>query len=124
VLAVGELWLSKIRPTGLAAALIGVLPVSAPGTGRSVSEPCPGLGEGTALPDEDAFADLVLERKMLMKVGARGLAELTTKRSTGGRFGVFNSCRERMPILMTWFDTEQGRYFMVHDNSRLNVGPG
>lgn len=127
VLAGGELWLTQIRPTALAMAIVGVVPAAVPGPGRSISVPYHAVAQA-ADPPTDAYGDPMDERDVLTEAGvspsdADFLVELAESRKAGGQFGVSAGPKERIPTLVTWFDTDRGRYLMVHEDSWLSIGP-
>jgi hypothetical protein len=116
VLAGGELWLTAIAPTALAATIVGVLPATAPGPGGSIQLPSP------AKSPENGGGDLAREGELLAEAGAGVLAGLAANRRAGGRFGT-SVQGSRCLTLMAWLDTEQGRYLLIHEDSWLSVGP-
>ncbi|GLY66743.1 ESX secretion-associated protein EspG [Amycolatopsis taiwanensis] len=127
VLTGGELWLTQIRRTALAMAIVGVLPEAAAGPGRSISVPYQAIAEA-ADPPMDAYGDPVDEHEVLTEAGlspsdADLLVELADQRRAGGQFGVSAGPRERMSTLVTWFDTDRGRYLMVNEDSWVSIGP-
>lgn len=42
---------------------------------------------------------------------------------TAGRFGISTGDGAPAPALVAWFDTDDGRHLVVHEESRLSVGP-
>jgi ESX secretion-associated protein EspG len=124
-----ELWLTEIRPTALAMSIVGVLPDNEAGSMRSLSVPYQALVSAT---DEDeyetdAFGDPVDEETALVRAGVSGqdaatLMHLAENRCAGGQFGV-SSGSLRSKTLVTWFDTNEGRYLMVNKDSWLSIGP-
>lgn len=133
--------LTPIRPTGIANALLSLLPDRNPGPGHALSVPIDAITQAARLvdggQDDDDFdqpwgasSGALDERGALMKAGiaphdAALLSELTTSRVAGGQFGVSyqDSGRLRLPGVVTWFDTTQGRYLMVKDGAWLSIAP-
>src|SRR2546430_589291 len=78
--------------------------------------------------DDDPFADDDMdERTALKRAGvsnedASALLDLADNRVAGGQFGISHHGR-REPTLVTWFDTHQGRYLMVSEDSWLSFAP-
>ncbi|GAB2792205.1 ESX secretion-associated protein EspG [Amycolatopsis magusensis] len=132
VLAGGELWLREIRPTALARSIVEVLPDGNAGPGQAMSLPYQALAEA-AEPQEDEddpYGGDLDERIVLSRAGvsrndAGALLELANNRRAGGQLGVTIGGRrtERLPTLVTWFDTHQGRYLMVREDSWLSIAP-
>lgn len=135
----GYVELTVIRPTGLSAALLGVLPQQDAGQGHALSIPVDALHKAAALCDEDsdemdhpwgggASHD---ERSAFVRAGlnttdATLMSELATSRVAGGQFGVSftgRGGRKRAPQVVTWFDTPRGRYLMVKDGAWLSIAP-
>lgn len=112
VQAGGEVWLTKIRPTALASAIVGALPLAAAGPGGSVSVPCPEM-PGGADPG----------REWTMLAGTPAFASLAVQFRGSGRFGVSIGDRARTLSPISWIDTEQGRYLMVRNEGWLTVDP-
>ena len=131
--------LSVIRPAGLTAALLEVLPEREAGPGHALSVPVEALDKAAALVDAEDDEDdhpwgggtVHDERSAFLKAGlspadAALMSELATSRVAGGQFGV--SCtdrgqRRRAPMVVTWFDTPRGRYLMVKEGAWLSVAP-
>lgn len=134
VLAGGELWLREVRPTALARSAVDVLPAQVAGPGQAMSLPHRALVDAAAPDDDegDFYGGDVDERTVLGRAGmSRGdvgaLLELAANRSAGGQLGVSVTGRgrrsERVPTLVTWFDTHQGRYLMVREGAWLSIAP-
>ena len=141
VLAVQEaekLWLTEIRPTSLAKSIVEVLPVNEPGPGGAMSMPYQALATaidsaGDENDDDDPFGGDVDERVALTRAGvstkdAATLIALANNRLAGGQFGVSvggrgRSGAQRASTLVTWFDTHEGRYLMVREDSWLSIAP-
>ncbi|MEU5694128.1 ESX secretion-associated protein EspG [Actinosynnema sp. NPDC020468] len=135
----GKIGLLEIRPTSLARAIVEVLPDGAAGPGAALSLTLEQLDAAVALQgeqqgdeDEDPWGDNELsEREALQKVGlsredASVVSELATSRIAGGQFGVSYGGGHRparADTLITWFDTNQGRYLMVHEGGWLSLAP-
>lgn len=68
---------------------------------------------------------IVLSRAGVSRNDAGALLELANNRRAGGQLGVTIGGRrtERLPTLVTWFDTHQGRYLMVREDSWLSIAP-
>jgi hypothetical protein len=138
VLDNGEIGLTEIRPTALAKSVVDLLPEKSSGPGSAHTLLVDTLDRAVALhenheehEDDPWGHDELDERAALVKAGlpgedAQAVAELAASRIAGGQFGV--SCRdgsavERATVLITWFDTHQGRYLMVRDDQWLSIAP-
>lgn len=134
--------LTEIRPTALTRSIVDLLPANSSGPGSTRPLPVETLRRAVALHNNsevdegheyDPWGDDELdERAALVKAGmpsddAKVLSELVANRVAGGQFGVSYSAgrlrNERAPILITWFDTHQGRYLMVRDDEWLSIAP-
>jgi hypothetical protein len=122
--------LAEIRPTALAQSIVALLPAGEPGQSRAMSVQASALTaavEYDSDDDDDPFAGDDDERTALTKAGVSGedanaLLDLARNRVAGGQLGV--SARGiRATPLITWFDTHQGRYLMVSENSWLSFAP-
>lgn len=121
--------LSRIRPTALATSLVGILPTNQPGPLGPMSVPQRALARA-ADPDEDDEMSVFGEpdeRAILNREGVSGkdvkkLLMFAEERRCGGQFGVSRGTR-RSSTLITWFDTRDGRYLMVSENSWLSFAP-
>jgi hypothetical protein len=125
-----QVLLAEIRPTSLTRSIVGLLAYNEPGPGRAVSVPAATVAAAAAENDEDnddPFADdrddlTALTRAGMSEKDAGVLAEIAGNRVAGGQFGV--SVRgDRTPPLVTWFDTNKGRYLMVSEDSWLSFAP-
>ncbi|WP_367135539.1 ESX secretion-associated protein EspG [Saccharothrix sp. HUAS TT1] len=135
----GSIGVLEIRPTALARAIVEVLPDGSAGPGSALSLRLETLQAAVALQDEpqddeddDPWGGGELdEREALQKAGlsredATTVSELAGNRVAGGQFGVTvggGYRRERAGALITWFDTHQGRYLMVHEDGWLSLAP-
>ncbi|SFT08952.1 ESX secretion-associated protein EspG [Saccharopolyspora flava] len=122
-----ELRLTEIRPTALALSAVAVLPPSEPGQQRAISVPADALEKALAEDDDDPFGGDVEEDVALVKAGlspqeAAVVLDLAHTRRAGGQFGVSRGTR-RATTLVTWFDTDQGRYLMVGKDAWLSIAP-
>jgi hypothetical protein len=126
-----QVWLTEIRPTALAMAIVGVLPANEPGPVRAMSVPYQPLAQVVSSDDDDFGDDpfggdlddqTALTRAGLPAQDAAALTELASGRVAGGQFGVSHGS-SRISTLVTWFDTYQGRYLMVSENSWLSIAP-
>jgi hypothetical protein len=130
MLAGGEVWLTAIRPTALAAAITGVLPPRDAGPGHGLSLPYAALA-AAADPAEDVFGARVEPAAALRTAGVSpvdtaALLELAAGRRLGGQFSVSRAepgPARRMDTLVSWFDTPRGRYLLVHEDSWLSLAP-
>lgn len=135
-----QVGLVEIRPTALAKSIVEVLPDGSAGPGAALSLRLETLQAAVALhedPQEESDdpwgGDDLDERQALMKAGlsnqdATVISELAANRVAGGQFGVTRGDgsrfrTERVGALITWFDTHQGRYLMVHENGWLSLSP-
>jgi hypothetical protein len=135
----GSIGVLEIRPTALARSIVEVLPDGSAGPGSALSLRLETLNAAVALQneqsddeDDDPWGSGELdEREALQKAGlsredATVVSELATSRVAGGQFGVTvggGYRRERAGALITWFDTPQGRYLMVHEDGWLSLAP-
>lgn len=135
----GSIGVLEIRPTALARSIVEVLPDGSAGPGSALSLRLETLNAAVALQneqsddeDDDPWGSGELdEREALQKAGlsredATVVSELATSRVAGGQFGVTvggGYRRERAGALITWFDTHQGRYLMVHEDGWLSLAP-
>ncbi|WP_199439343.1 ESX secretion-associated protein EspG [Umezawaea beigongshangensis] len=137
----GKVGLLEIRPTSLAWSITQVLPDGNAGPGHSISMRAETLEKAVEFQknppeadEDDPWGDDEMdEREALMKAGlssddATFVSELATGRVAGGQFGVSRGGgggvrSERAKVLITWFDTSQGRYIMVNDGEWLSLAP-
>ncbi|XVS63563.1 ESX secretion-associated protein EspG [Actinosynnema sp. CA-299493] len=135
----GSIGVLEIRPTALARSIVEVLPDGSAGPGSALSLRLETLNAAVALQneqpddeDDDPWGSGELdEREALQKAGlsredATVVSELATSRVAGGQFGVTvggGYRRARAGALITWFDTHQGRYLMVHEDGWLSLAP-
>lgn len=124
-----QVWLTGIRPAHLATAITSVLPAADPGPGRSVSVRDEVLAKAVYAEDDmdDPFGGDLDDRTSLVRAGmpaqdAETLTELANRRVAGGQFGVSRG-EWRSPTLVNWFDTCEGRYLMVSDDSWISIVP-
>jgi hypothetical protein len=122
--------LAEIRPTALVASLVALLPPGEPGTSKAMAVQASALAaaiEYDGDDDDDPFAGDDDERTALTRAGvsaedAGNLLDLARNRRAGGQFGVSVRGRRITPLI-TWFDTHEGRYLMVTDDSWLSFAP-
>lgn len=134
----GSVGVLEVRPTALARSIVEVLPDGSAGPGNALSLRLETLRAAVALQEEqdddedDPWGGGELdEREALRKAGlsredATVVGELATSRVAGGQFGVTvggGYRRTRAGTLITWFDTHQGRYLMVHEDGWLSLAP-
>ncbi|MCI2415797.1 ESX secretion-associated protein EspG [Saccharopolyspora sp. K220] len=125
-----QLLLTGIRPTALASSIIDVLPENEPGPARAMSIPQQPLARVLDQDDDfndDPFGGDIDDETALIRAGlpakdAAALLEFAGTRVAGGQFGVSRGSH-RASTLVTWFDTPQGRYLMVSEDSWLSVAP-
>ncbi|KAA5836295.1 ESX secretion-associated protein EspG [Saccharopolyspora hirsuta] len=122
-----QLTLTEIRPTALALSAVSVLPPGEPGTKRSLSLPKEQLTSALEEDEDDPFGGDYDDETALVRAGLSGpdaaaLAELAETRVGGGQFGVTHRS-VRSSTLVTWFDTNEGRYLMVSEDSWLSIAP-
>jgi EspG family len=127
---------AAIRPTSLAASIVEVLPPGEAGSGPAISVPHQAMQKAVNGDDDDPFGDGD-ERDILISNGvsedhATKLIELADRRVRGGQFGITTvskatriraGARTRSKTMITWFDTSDGRYLMVHDGTWLSLAP-
>lgn len=121
--------LSRIRPTALVTSLVGVLPANRPGPAGPMSVPHRALARA-ADPDEDDEMSFfgepdertILDREGVSAKDAKKLLTFAEQRRGGGQFGVSRGTW-RSSTLVTWFDTSDGRYLMVSENSWISFAP-
>ena len=133
----GVLAFATIRPTALATSIVEVLPPGQAGSGVAFRVPQQALRKAANGEDEDDPFGGGDERDILMANGvsdedATTLIELADRRVRGGQFGVTTTgratrlragARTRANTMITWFDTNDGRYLMVHDGAWLSLTP-
>lgn len=129
-------WLAEIRPTALAGSIAELVPDNEAGPGRALSFPHQALldavaqsGAADEVDEDDPYggSEVDDERVALTRAGmssgdASVLCELANDRQAGGQFGI-SVGGHRVPTLITWFDTSQGRYLMVREDSWLSLSP-
>jgi hypothetical protein len=125
---------AAIRPSALAASVVLVMPSGQPGRGQAMSVSYEALRRAADSDeaDYDPFAADV-ERDALIRAGvpasdAETLLDLANNRVAGGQFGVNSADRRRGTMrrdttLVSWFDTHEGRYLMVHEDGWLSLSP-
>jgi hypothetical protein len=127
---------AEIRPTALATSIVDVLPPGDAGSRPAISLPYQALQKAVNGDDDDPFGDGD-ERDILISNGlsdedATTLVELADRRVRGGQFGVTTlrpptrtrpGARTRSKTMVTWFDTADGRYLMVHDGAWISLAP-
>ncbi|MEU7531771.1 ESX secretion-associated protein EspG [Saccharothrix sp. NPDC042600] len=135
----GKVGLLEIRPTALARSIVEVLPDGTAGPGTALSLRLETLTAAVALQQEDGDdedddpwgGEELDDRAALQKAGlsredAALVGELAVNRVAGGQFGVSvggGYRPTRAGTLITWFDTNQGRYLMVHEDGWLSLAP-
>lgn len=133
----GVLAFATIRPTALATSIVDVLPPGDAGPGMAISVPRQAMDKAVDGDDEDDPFGGGDERDILMANGvsdedATTLIELADRRVRGGQFGVTTTgratrlgpgARNRAKTMVTWFDTGDGRYLMVHDGAWVSLAP-
>ncbi|MCT2585517.1 ESX secretion-associated protein EspG [Actinophytocola gossypii] len=135
-LADDRLSFAAIRPTALAASIVEVLPAGEAGPGLAISLPHQAMRRAVDGDDDDPFGGGE-ERDVLVANGvseddASTVIELAERRVGGGQFGITTTgrasrigpgSRVRATTMVTWFDTNEGRYLMVHDGAWVSVAP-
>ncbi|MGH3439443.1 MAG: ESX secretion-associated protein EspG [Sciscionella sp.] len=117
-LAGGELTFRPISPEGLVAAVLGVLPALAAGTGHSVTLPTDDFEAAaySAGPVRQGFA-LALTDRGVREADVRTLTEMISEVSGQGQFGAAArdkfGRRHRADRAVSFFDTADGRYLQV-----------
>lgn len=123
--------LTEIRPTALAKSIVDLLPANVSGPGSTHTLRVETLRRAVALHENEEHGndpwggEELDERAALTRAGlssedAKAVAELAANRVAGGQFGM-SSTNGRSPVLITWFDTHQGRYLMVRDDQWLSI---
>lgn len=134
-LADDELAVARIRPTALTT-IVELIPSWPPATAQAMSVRRDALQQALD-PDnveDDPFGsfDNDGERGALVRAGVSSrdvdalLHVADQDRVAGGQFGVNTAGPDGMrrdPTLVTWFDTADGRYLMVHRNGWLSLAP-
>ena len=125
------LTLTSIRPTALAHEAAGLLPAVEPGPGQAFTFPRHVLQ--TALDDsDDVFFDGdeadALVRAGLPEWDARLLVKLADRVVNRGQIGIntrnwLRGTVLRDPTLITWLDTDEGRYLVIRENDWISVAP-
>jgi hypothetical protein len=130
----GQFAVTRIRPTALTS-IVELIPAWPPAAGQAMSVRRDALQQALDSDDADddpfgAFDDG--ERSALVRAGVSprdidALLHLADQeRVAGGQFGVNSAGRRGMrrnPTLVTWFDTGDGRYLMVHRDGWLSLAP-
>ncbi|MEJ2858972.1 MULTISPECIES: ESX secretion-associated protein EspG [unclassified Saccharothrix] len=135
----GQVGLVEIRPTALARSIVEVLPDGTAGPGTALSLRLETLNAAVALQQEDGDDEdddpwggqelddrTALQKAGLSRDDAAMVGELAANRVAGGQFGVSTGGGHRPTrsgTLITWFDTNQGRYLMVHEDGWLSLAP-
>ncbi|MCO1579699.1 ESX secretion-associated protein EspG [Crossiella sp. SN42] len=124
----GCLHLREVRDTGLAEAIVSVLPPGQAGRQAPVSAPLAGLQRATGPEKLDPFGDSVdqLVAAGMNRNEAYTLDYLSRHRHQGGQFSVsvaerYTTHMERDPSVISWFDSEDGRYLLVSERGRLSI---
>lgn len=131
----GDVELTAIRPTALVGSVVGLLPDAELGGGPAMSVRFSDLQKVTSEDEaevETGLFDEETERDALVREGVSGenatwLVRMADNRTGGGQFGVSvhesgtGECRS--PTLVTWFDTDTGRYLMVRKGDWLSIAP-
>lgn len=124
--------LAAIRPTALVGGLVGLLPEAERGRGRAMTVRYSDLRQAvTENEDGDDPLGMYDEHDALLQAGVPGedaawLLRMAENRTCGGQFGVNvseNGATHRLPMSVTWFDSEGGRYMMVRDGDWLSIAP-
>jgi len=132
VLTGAGLSLASLRPNALASTVVGLLPYAEPGPGQAFTFPHATLRSAIEHEEDDPLFDGdehdALVRAGLGNQDARLLAELADNRVYGGQFGVtvwnwLRGSRSRVPTLVTWLDTDAGRYLVVREKDWVSVSP-
>jgi hypothetical protein len=132
-----QIGLLEIRPTALAREIVEILPKQAAGPGNALSVRVDSLRQALTLQDEDESEDpwgddeidgrTALQRSGVSGQDAKQIDELAQARIAGGQFGVTRRTSQfsanRAGALVNWFDTDQGRYLMVHEDGWLSLSP-
>lgn len=110
------LWLRPIDPDSLASAIVDQLPAAARGTERSITVPADALAAmeagrpaGRSAADQKVLAAISAQPKL-----RAGQLAVNARRAMGGR--------SRSPV-MSWFDTESGRYLTYTTNDWVTIAP-
>ncbi|MBP2475795.1 hypothetical protein JOF53_004667 [Crossiella equi] len=125
-----SLHLQEVRDTGLAEAVVSVLPHGQAGRQAPVSIPLAGLQRAIGPQKLDPFGDSVdqLVAAGMNRSQAYTLEYLSKHRHQGGQFGVsvaerYTTHMERDATVVSWFDSEDGRYLLVSERGSISVSP-
>ncbi|WP_285501862.1 ESX secretion-associated protein EspG [Actinokineospora sp. NBRC 105648] len=114
VLQGNSLTLQAADESGLARHAVSVLPRRGPGPGRSVTMPANDFATAATAPGP---LDRALSTHGVRADDARAVAEMITPLTARGQFGAATrdrwGRRVRNPRVISWFDTEAGRYLQV-----------
>ncbi|MGO1050715.1 ESX secretion-associated protein EspG [Crossiella sp. CA198] len=120
--------LQEVRDTGLAEAIVSALPPGQAGRQAPVSAPLAGLQRASGPEKLDPFGDSVdqLVAAGMSRNEAYTLDFLSRHRHQGGQFSVslaerYTTHMERDPTVVSWFDSEDGRYLLVSERGRLSI---
>ncbi|MCP3801767.1 ESX secretion-associated protein EspG [Allokutzneria sp. A3M-2-11 16] len=123
VLAGESLRLATMPARELARAAVSVLPPGGAGRGQPVTVAAEVLLAATN-PDRGPLADeaAVLSANGMPATQVRMVQRLASTRWRGGQFGVTIRGRQH-PVVLAWFDADDGRYLQVSENGSLSIMP-
>lgn len=124
------LHLQEVRDTGLGEAIVSVLPPGQAGRQTPVSAPLAGLQRASGPEKLDPFGDGVdqLVAAGMNRSEAYTLDYLCRHRHQGGQFSVsvlerYSTHMVRDTAVVSWFDSEDGRYLLVNERGSLSISP-
>ncbi|MFB9902463.1 ESX secretion-associated protein EspG [Allokutzneria oryzae] len=121
VLAGESLRLTTTHARELARAAVSVLPPGGPGRSQPVNVAVDLLRTAVSR-ERGPLADeaLVLSGAGMPTGQVRTLQRLAATRRRGGQFGVTVGGRQH-PVVLAWFDADDGRYLQVSENGSLSI---
>lgn len=120
----GEIRLGAVRPDTLAASLLGSLPALPPGAGRPANVSAADFTAACAEGGRDGVTGFVrvLHDAGLRQADVHVFATALSTRRGGGQLGATRGAR-RTPSVVSWLDTEDGRYALRRHGAWITMTP-
>lgn len=120
----GEIRLGTVRPNALCGSLLGSLPPLPAGTGRPANVGTADYAAACAEGDRDGVGGFVrvLHQAGLRPADANAFAAALTSRRGGGQLGASRG-RRRAANLVSWLDTDDGRYALRRHGEWITLTP-